>query len=116
VNFVVPATNGDAFNVIDGLREAADELGLQFVKVDGTESKMHLADRLFGAVARQVDWNELAVTFVRQLLTQRGLRLPTPGEGTNNPLGIAGIAALNDATEPLLRADLRRVVENEIFR
>ena len=116
VKFVVPTTTRDAFEVHDGLRAAADELGLQFVKVDGTESKIHLADRLFGAVARQMAWDELAATFVRQLLIQRGLRLPALGERSDHPLGIVAIAALNDATELLLRADLRRAVENEIFR
>jgi hypothetical protein len=116
VKFVVPTTTRDAFEVSDGLRVAAEELGLQFIKVDGTETKLHLADRLFGAVARQVDWDALAATFVRQLLTQRGLRLPPPESQANHPLDIAVIAGLNDATEPLLRADLRRAVENEIFR
>jgi hypothetical protein len=81
VKFLVPATHAAGREVLEGLRAAADELGFQFVELDAVTTKIHLADRLFGAVARQVDWDGLAGRFVSRLLVQRGLRLSTPHEG-----------------------------------
>src|SRR5207245_263633 len=89
------------------------ELELQFVALDAASTKLHLADKLFGAVARQVDWDALASTFVGRLLAERGLRLPSAHAG---PVDLATIAELNSAEESFLRAELRRAIENDIFR
>ncbi len=113
VRFLVPTTRDDGRQVCEGLRAAADEFELQFVALDAASTKLHLADKLFGAVARQVDWNALASTFVGRLLAERGLRLPSAQEGA---VDLATIAELNNAEESFLRAELRRAIENDIFR
>jgi hypothetical protein len=113
VRFLVPTTPVDGRQVGEGLRSAGAELELQFVAVDAATTKLHLADRLFGAVARQVDWDALASAFVWKLLGERGLRLPSEPEGA---VDLATIAELNSAEESFLRAELRRAIENDIFR
>jgi hypothetical protein len=112
VRFVVPATRDDGCQVRQGLGAAAADLAFQFVAVDGATTKLHLADKLFGAVARQVDWDALAGTFVWQLLAERGLRLPPTREGA---VDLTSIAGLNAREESLLRAELRSAIENDIF-
>jgi hypothetical protein len=96
VRFVVPGTRDDGSQVQAGLRTAADELDLQFVAVDAATTKLHLADKLFGAVARQVDWDALASTFVWRLLAGRGLQRPSAREGA---IDLATIAELRSAIE-----------------
>jgi hypothetical protein len=113
VRFVVPGTRDDGCQVHAGLRTAADELDLQFVAVDAATTKLHLADKLFGAVARQVDWDALASTFVWRLLAGRGLQLPSAREGA---IDLATIAELNAREEPRLRAELHSAIEIDIFR
>jgi hypothetical protein len=113
VRFVVPATRDDGRQVCEGLRTFAAELEFQFAAVDATTTKLHLADKLFGAVARQVDWDALASTFVRRLLAERGLQLASVPGGA---VDLATVADLNAREEKLLRAELRSAIESDIFR
>lgn len=113
VRLLVPATRDDSCQVRDRLSAAANELELQFVAVDAASTKIHLADKLFGAMARQVDWDALAGAFVWRLLGGRGLRLPSKYEGD---IDLATIAGLNARDDKLLRAELRGAIESEILR
>ena len=110
VKFLVPATREDGCAIVGELRSMASALNYQFAHLDAASTKLHLADRLFGALAQQVDWDDLARGFVRQLVTARGLRLP-PGE----ELHIRQLAAANPTPEALLRNELRRAIEGDIF-
>jgi P-loop Domain of unknown function (DUF2791) len=111
VKFVVAGTEQCRSDVVDGLRQAATGAGYQFAHVDAAATRVHLIDKLFHEVARQVEWDTLARAFVAGLVREHGLRVPPDGA-----LSLAAVAALNDHPEPLLRADLRRAIENRLFR
>ena len=79
--------------------------------MDAADVRLHLIDRLFHAVARQLDWDGLARAFLERLLRARGLRLPPASES----LSAARLAALNAAPEVLLRTELRAALAHELF-
>jgi bacteriophage exclusion system BrxC/D-like protein len=113
VKFVVPASRQDGQAILGELRAAAEAGDYCFASVDATSTKLHLIDRLFHEVARQVDWDALAYAFLARLLAEQGLKLPAQPE---DPLHLAEIARLNDLAEPPLRLEVTRWLWNRLFR
>jgi P-loop Domain of unknown function (DUF2791) len=111
VKVAVASTNAGRAELGARLAVEAEAHGFQVASLDAAEVRLHLIDRLFHAVARQVDWDGLARGYVEQLLRARGLRVPPAPE----PLAMARVAELNAAPELLLRAELRRALEHEVF-
>ncbi len=111
VKFAVSTTNDGRAELRDGLHAAADELGFQFAFVDAAQARLHLVDKLFHAVAQQIDWDALARAHLERLLRVRGLRLPPPPAS----LSLSRLAELNAAHEVFLRSELTRTVQNELF-
>ena len=81
-----------------------------FAKVDARYTKAHMVDRLFHKVARQLDWDEMAYQFVRQLLVDNGYKVPD----TRKEFSLRQVATLNERKEPLLRRDLQTWLEQAI--
>lgn len=111
VKFVVPYPPISADVIRAGLRDAADENGFQFAAVDAASTRLHLVDRLFHEVARQVDWDALAREHMFGLLSKHGYMVPRADQ-----FDLAGLAQLNGREEQLLRQDIRRDIENGVFR
>ncbi len=112
VKFAVAHTDLSRRRIIDELRKAAHDEGFLFISVDADKIKIHLIDHLFSAVARQVDWDELAYSFTSRLLEENGCRLPN--ERADFRLG--RIAELNNREEPFLRQEINRWLEGAIYR
>jgi hypothetical protein len=112
VKFVVPYPPIGHEELRDGLREAAEDSGFQFAFVDSASTRIHLIDRLFHDVARQVDWDDLAYSYLYKLLAEQGYRLP----GDRNHFSLSALAVLNGRDEPSLRQDIRRDIENALLR
>jgi hypothetical protein len=111
VKFAAAATDAGRAELRDRLMGVAEADSYQCVILDATEVRVHLSDRLFHAVAQQVDWDGLARAFVEPLLRRRGLRLPPSGE----PVSVTRLADLNAAPEELLRNDLRSALAHALF-
>ena len=111
VKFAASTTDAGRADLRQRLAAAAEAHGFQLAILDATEVRLHLIDRLFHAVARQVDWDGLARAFLERLLRARGLRLPPASES----LSALRLAELNAAPEVLLRTDLRRALAHELF-
>lgn len=107
--FVVPRSGDDRPYVRERLRQLAIAEGYLFAWVDAAETRLHLIDQLFFAVARQVPWDELALGFASKLVAGRGYLL------SETPT-LARIAQDNEREETLLREDLKRWLEAEIYR
>jgi hypothetical protein len=111
VKFAVSSTEDGRAALQYDLRTLGDELGYLVVALDARDTRIHLIDRLFFAVAQQVDWDALTRAYLERLLSVRGFRLPPPGE----PLVVERLAELNAASSLMLRNDLRRAVETDLF-
>jgi hypothetical protein len=122
VKFVVPPTELGRQELRAALRDAAERHGLQFAVVDAATTRMHLIDRLFHAVAGQMDWDGLIRAFLVRVLGQNGLRLPPTPSGLETALSgpddlrLSVIARLNDVPEPLLRTHVDRWIWDALFR
>jgi hypothetical protein len=111
VKFVVPSDEVCRHQVRDSLRNVSEEGGFSFALVDAITTKIHMIDKLFHEVARQVDWNELAYSFVTQVLTENGYELPANREEFN----LRQISLLNKREDKFLRMELRRWLEQKLF-
>lgn len=96
------------------MRQTAEQAGFQFVFVDAAETKLHLIDKLFHAVARQIDWDALARAYLRQVLQQpeMGLQLPPPPA----ELTLSSLAPLNDMPAPRLRLRVEGWVAQQLYQ
>ena len=81
-----------------------------FAKVDARFTKMHMVERLFHKIAKQVDWDGLAYRFVLRLLEEHGYQIPP----TRNEFSLKQVAALNERKEPMLRRDVQTWLEKSI--
>ena len=62
-----------ANTTLDGM---ANTEAYVFVKVDARFTKVHMVERLFHKIAKQVDWDDLAYRFVLRLLEENGYQIP----------------------------------------
>lgn len=92
------------------LNGLADTEGYFFAKVDARYTKVHLVERLFHKVAKQVDWDDLAYRFVLRLLEEHGYQIPT----NRREFSLRHVAALNERKEPMLRRDVQTWLEQSI--
>jgi hypothetical protein len=129
IKCIVPADAAGRRNVQQSLGQAAEALGYTFAAVDAETTKLHLIDRLFHAVARQIDWDALTRAYLARSLTEIGYRLPetqrTPDwpatstaaeDGDADALTVDRLAAANDAPAPMLLAEIRRGLWHRLLR
>jgi hypothetical protein len=112
VKFVVPMEEIKHHQLRDDLRKAAEEEGFLFAFVDAASTKIHMIDKLFHEVARQVDWDKLAYCFVTHIFKENKYELPS----TPDEFNLERIALLNKREEKLLRKDLNTWLEKAIYR
>ena len=91
-------------------REAAAQ-GYLVARVDAAETRVHMIDRLFFAVARQVDWDAAADRYLRALLRQQGIRV----EEGQSLQDMDAIAAANGRLKPDLYGEINRLITNGIL-
>ncbi len=65
VKFVVPANEAELHGFGEALRATAAGAGYVRVRVDASQTKIHLMDQVFFEIARQIDWDDLATRTVR---------------------------------------------------
>src|SRR5204863_1684243 len=114
VKFVVAPDQAARDELRDGLRAAAEERGMLFAFADARLTKVHMIDKLFHELARQIDWDSLARAFLARLLTENGYTLP-PGPGPASPR-LQALAELNAVPEAQLRLEVTRWLWNLLFR
>ncbi len=92
---------------LDGMANAEQYI---FAKVDARFTKIHMVERLFHKIAKQVDWDDLAYRFVLRLLEEHGYQVPT----CRDEFSLRQVAALNERKEPMLRRDVQTWLEKSI--
>lgn len=111
LKFVVPNGEEERAAVQTGLEASATARGYQFAGVDSAITKIHMIDRLFHEVSRQIDWDGLARHFVAGLLEEHGYQLPAERDN----LSLREIAARNEYREEELLRDLKRWLAARIY-
>lgn len=75
------------------------------VRIDSTQIKIHMMDKLFHAIAQSVDWNDLTYRFLRRFLENNDniiYKLPE----NKDDLNIVQLAELNHSEPNLIRRDI----------
>lgn len=112
VKFVVPMEDIDHSQLLNPLRKIAEEENYLFTSVNAVSTKIHMIDKLFHEVARQIDWDELSLTFVKKIFTKNDYQLPIRRE----EFDFQNIAAINKREEKFLRKEMHSWFEAEIYR
>jgi hypothetical protein len=110
VKFVVPSDETSRRQILEGLCTAAAFNNFQYAFVDSATTKLHLIDRLFHEVARQIDWDAICHAFLTRLLTENGIELPAAGA-----LTVPALAELNGFPEAPFRMQVNRWITNALF-
>ena len=76
VKFAVPKDEPTHKEVLKQLRECSVDSGYVAVSVDAAETKVHMIDKVFHSIAKQIDWDDLAAAFLRTSLADIGLNIP----------------------------------------
>jgi hypothetical protein len=98
------------------LRERLQSLGqaadYRVAVVDAAETKIHLMDRVFQAVARQMPWEETARAFLARTIEESGYQLPA--DRTN--LTLTALAEANDVPDRRLNTSITDILWRSLFR
>lgn len=111
IKFAILPAEADRAGVWNPVRAKAESLGYVFALADAVKSKIHMMHKLFQEVARQVNWDDLAQSFLLRLFRQKGY----PVSDREN-LVLERIAALYNREVDFLRRDCQGWLEEEIFR
>ncbi len=99
---------------LQGCQQALDGMANSeayiFAKVDARFTKVHMVERLFHKIAKQIDWDDLAYRFVLCLLEEHGYKIPA----NRNEFSLRQVATLNERKEPMLRRDVQTWLEKSI--
>ncbi len=108
---LVVADEADRLRVRDALRATAERRRFRYAHVDSTTRKVHLIQQLVAEVALQLPWHEIAANVVRQALLDASYNIPE-----NGALDLAALAEANGEADRALIQDLRRLMQNHVFR
>jgi hypothetical protein len=111
VKFVVPLDGDDFSQIKAGLQNLAAGENYAYVFIDSASIKIHLTEQIFFQAARQMDWEKLANSFLRNLL-EAHYKLPDIRE----ELSLKKIAELNGYEEPEIRVFINNRLKESLFR
>jgi bacteriophage exclusion system BrxC/D-like protein len=101
----------EAAVVLDAVAGEAGKLGYRVARVDAAQTRVQRIDRLFFAVAGQLDWDTLTERYLRGLLREHGIRVED-----EQPLhDMDAIAAANGRLRPDLFGEINRLIANRVL-
>jgi bacteriophage exclusion system BrxC/D-like protein len=113
VKFAVPCDGTTAADLLSAVDAEAQNRGYVLVRLDAARTRIHLADRLFFAIAEQVPWDQLADAVLRRLAAAEGLYVP--GQVTAH--GLAGqIATASRVDEDYVRMAITKGIVESVFK
>jgi hypothetical protein len=98
--------------VSEALTELAEKNGLAYAIIDAASTKLHMIQDVFFAVARSLNWNNMAQHFVESMFGRQGYEWPRPGEA----VPIHEVAERNRIDVTLLRRDFRQWLTAEVMK
>jgi hypothetical protein len=98
--------------VARALKLLAERDGFVHVRLDAATTRLHMIQDVFFAIARALDWNEMAQSFVESLFHGKGYEWPRPGEAAS----VQDVAECNRLDVTLLLRDFRQWLSAEVMR
>jgi len=97
--------------VLDAAARAAAEHGYLVARIDAAQTRVHMIDRLFHTVARQVDWDAGTDRYLRSLLRRQGIQV----EEDRTLQEIDAIAEANGRLRSDLYGEIGRLITNGVL-
>lgn len=110
VKFIVPLDGAEPEEVYLPLRGEASQEGFVGAQIDGRTVKLHMMDRVFHELARQVDWDGLARAVAGNVVREIGLRADGP-----DTLDLQQLAEHNNLAPNLLRVEFIRHLQEQVY-
>ncbi len=111
VRFVVAGDDDVARRWHAALADVAAGEDYEYVAADATDTKVHMIDQVYAAVARRLDWADLARRQVSEAWQAIGLHPAVPDE-----LSVAAVAGHHDVSIPEAARSMRRQLESILLR
>ncbi len=112
VKFLIPFEDHRYDRCRQELRRVADEEGFLFASVDAATIKIHMIDRLFHEVARQIAWDDFAYKFLVELIKENGYEVPS----NRGEFNMQALVALNEVEERTLRREINKWLTKKIYK
>jgi len=93
------------------LRDHAAHAGLQVIAVDLAETRLHMLQNLFFAIAAALPWQSMMQTRIEALVTKNGYRWPAPGRR----VALAELAEANGIAAHLLRREFHQWLTSDVW-
>ena len=110
IKFVVPPDDGSAPVFMESFAAAAQSARFDVARVDAVETRVHLLEEVFFAVARQVDWDELAAVATRSALAAVGYPAP------DGRVTLDALASHYGVDSRELKRDVDRQLQEQVHR
>jgi len=110
VKFVVASDDADADRFSEAVVARAVTDGYVVARVDSVHTRIHMMDKVFFEVARQIDWDGLAATAVRSAFA--AVAYPVPDDSSD--VSIAAVATRYDVDPLELSRDVNRQLQRAI--
>lgn len=111
VKFVVPTDEIGHEDLQEKIHSISKAEGYLFAFIDATKTRVHMIDHLFHSVARQVDWDDLAFSFIYRILSESGYNIPSQRQ----EFSLRKIAELNGRDQRLLQSEFNSLLEKNLF-
>jgi hypothetical protein len=112
VKFLIPMHDQQHHRCWQKIRDAAQKEGCLFVLLDSATTKTHMIDKLFHEVARQVNWEDCAYKFVKNLIKENGYEVSE----NRSDFNLQTLAIINEVKEIFFRRDINRWLQNRIYK
>jgi hypothetical protein len=110
LKFVVPRDDASAATFMERFKVVAEGAGFAVAEVDAVETRIHLLEHVFFAVARQVEWDALAVVATRAALVSTGYPAP------DGRLALDSLASHYGVDPRELKRDVDRQLQEQVHR
>lgn len=111
IKFCVPLEERARAATWNALDKIGEDQGFVVVKIDAADTKVNLVDHLFFRVADQIDWLEFAARVMNRLCERESYKIP---DASQRPF-YERVAETNGVSPDVVRMDLRRAVDKEVF-
>jgi hypothetical protein len=110
IKFVVPPEDRSATVFMESFAAAAQNARFNVAKVDAIDTRVHLLEQVFFAVARQVDWDGLAAVTTRRALAAAGYPAP------DGRMALDALASYYGVDARELKRDVDRQLQEQVHR
>jgi len=112
VKFLIPLGDHSSNRCRQELQRIVNEEGFLFASVDAATTKIHMIDKLFHEVARQVSWEDLTYNFLVAIISENGYEVPP----NRSELNMQVLVALNEVEEKILRKEINQWLTGKVYR